>query len=199
MKKIVQMPTHLGHLIRPKRIGGFRGGGLPGIHLQQIMSLWLAFSSSLSCHCHNCCHCLCLCRCYCYSTLKHNCHVQVHCHCHNRCHCLYCYARRGQCDSKKKKTQRTELTDVTAETAMFWVCPHTWQRYYLILWFVSIHLSILRIIHILVLLVWFKTHLPMQTLELICVVAPLCRFLISKSSSINSQGHLKWKKRRLAK
>ena len=139
MKKVVQIPTHLGHLIRPKRIGGFRGWGLPGIHLQQIMSLWLVFSSSLSCHCHNCCHCLCLCRCYCYSTLKHNCHVQVHCHCHNRCHCLYCYARRGQCDSKKKKTQRTELTDVTAETAMFWVCPHTWQRYYLILWFVSIH------------------------------------------------------------
>ena len=126
-EKVVQMPTHLGHLIRPKRIGGFRGGGLPGIHLQQIMSLWLVFSSSLSCHCHNCCHCLCLCRCYCYSTLEHNCHVQVHCHCHNRCHCLYCYARRGQCDSKKKKTQRTELTDVTAETAMFWVCPHTWQ------------------------------------------------------------------------
>ena len=140
-EKVVQMPTHLGHLIRPKRIGGFRGGGLPGIHLQPIMSLWhWAFSSSLSCHCHNCCHCLC--HCYCYSTLKHNCHVQVHCHCHNRCHCLYCYARRGQCDSKKKKTQRTELTDVTAETAMFWVCPHTWQRYYLILWFVSIHSSI---------------------------------------------------------
>ena len=129
------MPTHLGHLIRPKRIGGFRGGGLPGIHLQQIMSLWLAFSSSLSCHCHNCCHYLC--HCYCYSTLEHNCHVQVHCHCHNRCHCLYCYARRGQCDSKKKETKRTELTEVTAETAMFWVCPHTWQRYRI--WFIILY------------------------------------------------------------
>ena len=101
------MPTYLGHLIRPKRIGGFRGWGLPGIHLQPIMSLWLVFSSSLSCHCHDCCHCLC--RCYCYSTLKHNCHVQVHCHCHNRCHCLYCYARRGQCDSKKRKHNAPSL------------------------------------------------------------------------------------------
>ena len=43
---------HLCHFFRPKRVGGFRGGGLPSIHLEGQDSFILSLSQQL--HNHHC-------------------------------------------------------------------------------------------------------------------------------------------------
>ena len=43
---------HLGHFFRPKRVGGFRGGGLPSIHLEGQDLFILSLSQQL--HNHHC-------------------------------------------------------------------------------------------------------------------------------------------------